>query len=42
MGVQQVAETFRLFTGVTADLRRKQRVFAEAVALRVRSLAEAG
>jgi shikimate dehydrogenase len=42
MCVHQAAESFRLFTGVTADLLRMHRVFAQAAALRDRSLAEVG
>ena len=38
MCVHQAAETFRLFTGCTPDLRRMQRTFTEAAALRDRML----
>ena len=40
MCVHQAAETFRLFTGRAPDLHRMHRVFAEAAAVRDRSLAE--
>jgi shikimate dehydrogenase len=40
MCVHQAAESFRLFTGQTADLRRLHRTFAEAAALRDRKPAE--
>ena len=42
MCVHQAAESFRLFTGLAPDLPRMQRTFAEAAALRDKSLAEAG
>ena len=42
MCVHQAAETFRLFTGLSPDVHRMHRVFAEAAAIRDRSLAEAG
>ena len=42
MCVHQAAETFRLFTGLTADLDRMHRVFAEAAAIRDRNLAKEG
>ena len=38
MCVHQAAETFRLFTGLAPDLHRMHRVFAEAAAMRDRSL----
>lgn len=38
MCVHQAAETFRLFTGRTADLQRMQRIFTEAATLRDRVL----
>lgn len=40
MCVHQAAETFRVFTGLAPDLPRMHRVFAEAAAVRDRSLAE--
>lgn len=38
MCVHQAAETFRIFTGLPADVGRMQRTFAEAAAIRERSL----
>jgi shikimate dehydrogenase len=42
MCVHQAAETFKLFTGSTADVGRMQRVFAEAAAVREKTLETAG
>jgi shikimate dehydrogenase len=42
MCVHQAAETFKLFTGATADVGRMQRVFAEAAAVREKTLETAG
>jgi shikimate dehydrogenase len=42
MCVHQAAETFRLFTGRTADLERMRRTFAEAAAIRDRDLERTG
>ena len=38
MCVHQAAETFKLFTGLTADIGRMQRTFAEAAAIREKTL----
>ena len=38
MCVHQAAETFKLFTGLTADVGRMQRTFAEAAAIREKTL----
>ena len=40
MCVHQAAEAFRLFTGISPDLNRMHRVFAEAAAVRDESLGE--
>ena len=42
MCVRQAAETFKLFTGLTADVGRMQRTFAEAAAVREKTLETAG
>jgi shikimate dehydrogenase len=42
MCVHQAAESFRLFTGHSPDIHRMRRTFAEAAALRDKTLAEAG
>ena len=42
MCVHQAAETFKLLTGLTADIGRMQRTFAEAAAIREKSLEAAG
>lgn len=42
MQVHQAAEGFRLWTGLTPDVARMKRVFAEAVAVRDKALAAAG
>jgi shikimate dehydrogenase len=42
MCVHQAAEAFRLFTGITPDVARMKRVFAEAVAARDGALPVAG
>ena len=42
MCVHQAAETFKLFTGLTADVGRMQRVFVEAAAVREKPVAAAG
>jgi quinate/shikimate dehydrogenase (NAD+) len=42
MCVHQAAETFRLFTGRTANLERMRRIFAEAAAIRDRDLERTG
>jgi len=42
MCVHQAAETFKLFTGLTADIGRMQRTFADAAAIREKTLAAAG
>jgi shikimate dehydrogenase len=38
MCVHQAAETFRLFTGLSPDLKRMQRTFAAAAMLREEAL----
>ena len=40
MCVHQAAESFRLFTGIAADIARVRRAFHTAAALRERSLPE--